>query len=241
VQFTKQFLNAVTLLSLLIFSAQAAHAQTYDYDHVTVYIPPVFSQAGENNPASWQRNSTENSAEKNSVPDASLMYISSQVRTMANLAAYVEAERRTDPARADLLKKIFASADVLETLGTMMKEQGLSMENIADAYAVYWINAFTVANNLPPETRAAAYIAVSDQIEGGLSSQIGALRNHDDTIKQQIAERLLIQAWIISIPSKSNAAQQATFRKQVVQAANSYGLPVDGIDLTEKGFVKAER
>ncbi|OWJ64148.1 hypothetical protein [Inquilinus limosus] len=68
-------------------------------------------------------------------------YTPSRDRRAANLARFVARSRAADPQGADNLAKVFASTDVVEQMRAPLAAVGLRIDDVADAYAVYWINA----------------------------------------------------------------------------------------------------
>lgn len=172
---------------------------------------------------------------------AQLIYRPSPARTQANLAAFVERTRAVDPAGAAQLQAQFASGDVIGAIDAAMQQVGLDKDNLADAYTVWAVNAWSAAHGDLSETTPATAIAVSRQAAQALlaTPEVLAL---DDAGKQEMAESMLVQAALIAA-SQQAAAGDPAMTQQVAQAvrqgALASGLDLDQIRLTEAGFVPA--
>lgn len=62
-------------------------------------------------------------------------------RRTANLQSFVAKSRASDPQGAAAMAKLFASTNVIALLDGELAQQGLSVDNLADAYTVWWIAA----------------------------------------------------------------------------------------------------
>ena len=170
---------------------------------------------------------------------ALLTYTPLPERTATNLANFVEHIRSTDPAAADQLQAQFASMNIIATLGDAMQDVGLDKNDIADAYTVWLLNAWSAAHGdlseTPPETAA----AVSLQMKFAML-QAPDLLALDDALKQELAESLLIQGVLIAASASDaagNPAASAEVAKAVRQGALTASIDLDAIRLTDTGFV----
>lgn len=174
--------------------------------------------------------------------DEALLYQPSAERTRANLAAFVEKTRAVDPAGAAQLEQAFASADIIGTIGAELRKVGLDKNNMADAYAVWWVNAWGAAHGDLSESSPAQLQAVSDQAARAMLQTPETIRA-DDATKQEMAEALLIQA-VLVMSSAEAAANDPAAMEQVGQAvrtgALASGIDLDTLRLTEGGFVEAK-
>ena len=170
-----------------------------------------------------------------------LRYTPSRSRRAANLSRFVEKSRAADPAGAAQLQKIFASGDFIDKIGGALAQQGMRVDNLADAYAVWWINAWQATRGHNNTTSRATNDAVRAQAARALaaSPQIVAA---GDAAKQEFAESLLVQATMIDAAveqSKGNSAQMRQIGAAVNQGARRMGLDLTTMELTEGGFVPA--
>jgi hypothetical protein len=159
-----------------------------------------------------------------------------------NLANFVAKSRSTNPEGAAQLQQLFASTDVMAAVAKEMAPYGLRVDNMADAFAVYWINAWEAANGITgsTETRARAQ-AVKLQAANALLESPDILRA-PAAAKQELAEALLIQAALISASAdqaKSDPALMANVKSAVAQGAMAMGLDLSVMTLTPGGFIAA--
>jgi hypothetical protein len=154
------------------------------------------------------------------------------------LARIVENTRVTDPSGAQKLEQLFASKDIIAEIGRGMATVGLKPNNVADAYAVYWINAWLGARGRNENSSKSQMIAVRNQAAEALL-KIPQFRSATDAQKQEMSEIMLIQAALIeaSINStKSNPALLDQTQKAIAQGAKRFGLDLDRMTLTPQGF-----
>jgi hypothetical protein len=168
-----------------------------------------------------------------------LRYVPSAARRKSNLAKFAVKGRDSDPAGAAKMAQLFASTDVIGQIGAEMSSYGLRIDNVADAYAVYWINAWEAAHGIvgKAETRSRAQ-AVKAQAERAMSGSPEMVRA-TGAQKQEFAEALLVQAAMISAHMANAAgdpAQLAAVAKAVRQGAKAMGLDLDTMVLTDQGF-----
>jgi hypothetical protein len=170
---------------------------------------------------------------------ATFRYTPSPQRRAANLARFVARSRQTDPKGAEDLARLFASTDVIEAMRGPLAKVGLRIDDVADAYAVWWINAWLASRgtDLDPSLHMAA--AVKSQAADAIASA-GALRGASDALKQETAETLLIQAALISAAieqAKGNSALGQQLAAAVSQGARGMNVDLSAMTLTEDGFV----
>jgi hypothetical protein len=230
----------------LIFAASASNAQY-------TYTPPVYtplqsitSDVSYQGVMSIVKEDTNNaeavekgaSAQSVSNSSAKLLYTLSASRTRKNLQTFADKTRANDPAQADKMEALFASTDIMSLMGDAMRGVGLSRNNAADAFAVYWVGAWQAANGRTDTPSADTFKAVAAQAARGLS-QSPAFAAADDAQKQEMAEALMLQAAMIDghmEEAAGNAAQLKAVGKAVKQGASASGLELDTMTLTEDGF-----
>lgn len=170
-----------------------------------------------------------------------LRYTPSKSRRAANLARFVERSRAADPAGAAQLQQLFASGDFIEKIGHALAPHGMRVDNVADAYTVWWINAWQATRGRNDSSPRAINEAVRAQAGRALSASpqfVGAT----DAAKQELAESLLVQAAMIDAAverSKGDAALLRRIGGAVNQGARRMGVDLTTMQLTEQGFVPA--
>jgi hypothetical protein len=169
-------------------------------------------------------------------------YTPSKSLRKKNLANFVSKTRATDPAGADQMEQLFANGDIISQIDSAIAPYGLTSSNAADAYAVWWVAAWQVANSDTRDVNGATYKAVSAQAARGFATS-PEFANATDAQKQEMAEAMLIQAAMIDA-AKDNFAGDPAMMKQlataVKQGAKKSGLDLDTMTLTDEGFAKAK-
>ncbi len=189
-----------------------------------------------------QQDGSRQSAQPAPAPSATAFrYTPSPRRRAANLAQFVAKSRQNDPKGAADLERLFASTDVVEAMRAPLAEAGLRIDDVADAYAVYWINAWQASRGVDDDVSRRMATAVRNQVAGVMAST-GALRGASDAAKQEMAESLLIQAALIAAAmeqSKSSPELGRQLAAAVSQGARGMNLDLAAMTLTEDGFVPA--
>ncbi len=198
--------------------------------------------------ASIGRSAMKGVNQRRSAPVASdqfasaLAFRSSPSVRSRNFAAFLERTRRADPAGAANLAALLRT-DPIAQMGPALRALGLRTDNVADAYTVWWMNAWQAAHGDLSDASRAKTQAVRAQAAGALAST-PELRGASDAAKQEFAEALLIQAALIGASAETYAKDPAMMRKlgqAVRQGARASGLDLDAMTLTEQGFVPARK
>jgi hypothetical protein len=196
------------------------------------------SQLNQMNKAILEETNPGDDVDQDNRVDVSLTYTSSKSRTRANLQSFIDKSRAVDPAGATQLEQLFGSTDIMGQIGDVMASVGLSKNNAADAFAVYWIAAWQASVGEMPTASSVAYKAVAAQAARGLS-QSPELTAATDAQKQEMAEALLVQAALIDGHKEAAAGDSAQLKalsKAVKQGASASGLELGKMILTEDGF-----
>lgn len=170
---------------------------------------------------------------------AALQYTPSKARRAANLAAFVQKTRAADPQGAADLQKLFAEGDFIEKIRAAVAPHGLHIDNVADAYALWWITAWQAyrGNNDTPDADTLA--AVRAQAVRAVGAT-GELARATDAQKQELAEALWVQTALIDGAVEQAKGDRARLRQiggAVGRGAQAMGLDLAAIDLTPEGFV----
>jgi hypothetical protein len=179
------------------------------------------------------------SAAPTRVEASALHYTPSLARRSANLAAFVQKTRARDPQGADDLQKVFAEGDFIERIRAEIAPHGLQIEDVADAYTLWWLTAWHAArgnNDTPPPEILAA---VKAQAARAVLAT-GEIATASDAQKQELAEALWVQSALIDVAveqAKQDPARLRQIGDAVREGAKGMGLNLDAIDLTPHGFV----
>lgn len=189
----------------------------------------------------------ENGGLPRTAPEASAVnnvveanYIASKARTRENLAKFVAKTRSVDSSGADQMEHLFASTDIMNQIGQAMDSVGLRPDNVADAYAVWWVAAWKAVNNKDIGDSSVMYNAVKQQVMNVLSAT-PQFSSASDALKQEMAESMLIQAAMIDAhvdAAAGDPSQQMALAKAVNQGAKQMDMDLTKMDLTKNGFVK---
>jgi len=172
---------------------------------------------------------------------AALRYLPSKARRSANLASFVQKTRAADPAGAADLQKLFAQGDFIERVGALVAPHGLHIDNVADAYAMWWLTAWEAVHGNNDTPDPATLAAVRRQAATAVAATPG-IAGASDAKKQELAEALWVQSALIDASveqAKRDAAQLRAVGNAVRKGAQAMGLDLDRLDLAPGGFVLA--
>ncbi|WP_395677088.1 DUF6683 family protein [Inquilinus sp.] len=173
---------------------------------------------------------------------AGFRYTPSHERRAANQARFVARSRAADPQGADNLAKVFAATDIIEQMRAPLAAVGLRIDDVADAYAVWWINAWQASRGVDDDVSRATALAVRDQAARAMAAS-GMLSGAGDAAKQEMAESFLIQAALVADALKQSQGNPELGRQvaaAVSQGARGMNVDLASMTLTETGFVPAE-
>lgn len=174
---------------------------------------------------------------------AALRYSPSKARRTANLAHFVEKTRKADPAGAKDLATLFASGDFIDKIGKAIAPYDLHVDNVADAYTIWWINAWQATRGRNDTPGPAVKDAVREQAARALTAA-PEFAGAGDAAKQELAESLLVQAALIDTAveqAKGDRRRLDAVGAAVAQGARGMGLDLSTMELTDQGFVPAQR
>lgn len=170
-----------------------------------------------------------------------LSFKMSGARRRANYAAFVEKTRATDPAGAAQLAADLRK-DPLRQIAPQLASLGLNINNVADAYASYWAEAWEAAHRRPVTTSSPQQIEAVKQQAAEAILATPEMTQASDADKQQFAEALWLQTLGLSAAreqAQGNPQQLQAIAGAVRKGARSMGLDLDAMTLTEQGFVPA--
>lgn len=169
---------------------------------------------------------------------ARLSFTPSPQRRAANLNAMIGRWQASNPAAANDFRQAMRQTDLFKDMATELQKYGLRVDNVADAYAVYWISAWEAVNGVYTEGSKKQAQSVKVQVARAMLAS-GALNKATDAQKQQLAEELLIQAVLISAANETVQGDldgQIALAEGVDANARQLGLDLTRMRLTEDGF-----
>lgn len=164
-------------------------------------------------------------------------------RRSANLARFVQQSRKVDPQRAAAMERLFRGTDVIAAMGQALAPVGLRTDDVADAYAVWWMSAWQLAHGDASAPDRATAQAVRAQAADALAVTPEFV-SADDAAKQELAEAMLVQAALIDGMMEEygrDPAMDSKVASSVRQGAKAFGLDLDATMLTKAGFVPAKK
>jgi hypothetical protein len=167
-----------------------------------------------------------------------LVYKVSNTVRRRNLAQFVAKTREIDPDGAAKMEALFASTDVMSIIDKRLMDFGLRSNNVADAYAVYWTNAWLGSQGRTDNLTSMQLISVRNQAAKALLATL-PFTSATDAQKQELAEAMLIQAALIDAvvdDAQSDPALLAKVKVAIAQGAKGMGLDLDRMTLTTQGF-----
>ena len=161
-------------------------------------------------------------------------------RTRRNLQTFVA--RTGDPqSKTELQRLIAAQPTVIEDVGDAIRGYGLDPHDVADAYAVWWINSWLVARKQSDDPDRETIQAVVRQVRNAISAT-PAFAQSDDADRQEYAEALLLQATMLASAFdqyENNPAMLDKLASAARQGARASGMDLSRMKLTRNGFVPA--
>jgi hypothetical protein len=176
-------------------------------------------------------------------PESSLSYSASAAVRKNNLSNFVKKTRAVDPEGASKMEAMFASTDVIGAIGKGIAPFGLRTNNVADAYTVYWTNAWLGSRGRNDTLSKQQISAVRNQAANALLTT-PAFSSASNAQKQEMSEALLVQAALIEAyvdNAKSDPALMTKVKAAIAQGAKGMGLDLYKMTLTSDGFVPAKR
>jgi hypothetical protein len=187
------------------------------------------------------RQSADVQARRNLSSEA-FVFSPSLQRRRATLTVIADEYQKTSPGSGNELRQLLLNnkaGDVITQMATPLAEYGLSTNNLADAYVVYWMTAWQAANGvLDQEFTKSQVQAVKKQVVE-VFNNIPKIANASDADQQAYAEVLLVQMVIIqnvAESSKSDPAASRKFSTDVKTSAKMLGVDLDYLMLTQTGF-----
>ncbi|AQR73336.1 DUF6683 family protein [Sphingomonas sp. LM7] len=232
--------SILTIASAFVLAAPAAAQDGVDWGGLMSGIAEgsAMDEAAQGSVSSNRRGSAR-STRVAPAPAVRLTYKPSMERRRANFAQFVAKTRKKDPEGAALLEKELASSDVIGKMGRALAGYGMRTDNVADAYAAWWLNAWLASRQRTDTPPARQIAAVRAQAARAMSS-LPQMATASDAVKQEMAEANLVQTALIGAyleHAKNDPALLRRIAAAVRQGARESGLNLGGMELTDDGFV----
>jgi hypothetical protein len=238
-------IRRVLLVTFVTLSSNAALAQDFD-SGAAVDMTGMFilSQEAAMMNAAGQRSESvirqRSSASPQQATSATFKFVPSAARRRTNLASFVEKSRANDPAGAAKMQALFASTDIIGMIDQEMQQKfGMRANNVADAYAVWWVSAWMGSRGRTDDASPGQMAMVKRQATNALAAT-REFATATDAGKQEMAEAMLVQTMMIQATVdtyKSDPAMLAKTRAAIAKGASGMGLDLSKMTLTDQGFV----
>ena len=172
------------------------------------------------------------------ISETSYDYNYSRALTQQNLRNFVNRSPNSS-AKAELEGLIASQPNLMGVIGDGVRAYGFDPHNVADAYAVWWINVWGTSQKTNIEPDAATVAAVKQQVRSAFAATSGFAET-SDAQRQEYAEALLLQAALLGSAFeqlKSDPAQLEQLAEAARQGAKAHGLDLSMMTLTPSGFV----
>jgi hypothetical protein len=251
------FVAALGTVLIGLFSSGSVNAQ---YDPVSVgnwqlssnitYVGGLVlqGQQSEHDTAVENQNRTpqanaNNNQKRSNIVSATLTYTPTKSRTRDNLRAVGRRLAKSNPTNAVQAEQLFANNDIIGAVGGALDQLGLQRNNVAHAYAMYWVVYWGLANKVYDTPSRAAMQSVAKQVEQSLVANPSFVALNNDQ-KQAAAEELMALTAIMDASSeqaKSDPAFAVQIAKASLEGSRKSGLDLDAMTLTEDGFVPVKK
>lgn len=169
---------------------------------------------------------------------AEFTYRYDRARTRQNLRNFV-ARTPVEAGRAELERQLAAQPGLMDEISTAARSFGFDPHNVADAYAMWWMNAWLVANKRDEVPDAATVEAVKRQARQAFAATPDFTAT-SDAERQEYAEALLLQASMLGSAfeqMKGDPRMLDQLAEVARQGAKASGIDLSRMILTGDGFV----
>ncbi|WP_379920991.1 DUF6683 family protein [Erythrobacter sp. R86502] len=171
-------------------------------------------------------------------PSTRFTFTPSRARTQTNVRNFV-ARTPHPAARAELEQMFAVQPGLMDEISTAARSFGFDPHNVADAYAMWWMNAWLVANKRDEVPDAATVKAVKRQVRNAFAATPDFAVS-GDAERQEYAEALLLQATMLGSmfeQSKNDPKLLDQLAEAARQGAKASGIDLSEMTLTQAGFV----
>ncbi len=155
-----------------------------------------------------------------------------------NISRFLAKLSANNPSTARQTDRVPSANAVMGQIDKNMAAVGLKSNNVADAYAVYWTNAWLGSRGRNEDLPKAQMIAVRNQAANALLLN-PKFKSATNIQKQELAEALILQTVLISAfvgNAKSDPTLMEKVKFAISQGAKGMGLDLDRMTLTPQGF-----
>ncbi|NJM50263.1 MAG: hypothetical protein HC843_04720 [Sphingomonadales bacterium] len=158
----------------------------------------------------------------------------------SNMSKFIAGMKQLNPEAGAQMEQGLAGIDVMNEMQKTVTPLGLNVNNLADAYVIYFMNAWTGANGITDTPTAAQVAGTKDMVYAsfGSSADLAKLSNDD---KQNTAEAFILQAVLFDLFAQAAASEpkvKAKVESDIRAGAKTMGIDVDQYAMTPNGLVR---
>ena len=168
-----------------------------------------------------------------------LAYTPSLELRKANLNRFALQRQQQNLTGPKDLEALLNSTEVIEAIQKTIEPYGLTINNIADVYTLWWITAWQASEGSLTKVDKVTAQAVKQQA-AKIWLANPKLMEATDANKQEIAEALLVQSLLIQTAinlAGDNELSQKAVMESVRKGAAASGLALQNMQLTSEGFI----
>ena len=169
---------------------------------------------------------------------ARLNFAASPQRRTRNYGRFIAQSQASNPGAAKFYDQMFTTNRYLERLDSSLQAKGLKSNNIADAFATYWMSSWLASRSW--QSAASARQAAATKIMAiEMLAKTPSLASMSDAAKQEVADDLFIKAGLLDglmAASEGNSGYLKTIAQVARQGAQKWGLDLDAMELGPSGF-----
>jgi hypothetical protein len=231
-------LKIITMVVILAFGSGAHAAAGLNAINIAVKWDGIRATAASQINNQMSEGGLADYAPSATIPSSSFTYRYSSQRTQQNLRNFVA--RTPDPAaRANLEQTLAAQPNLMNEISAAVRAYGFDPHNVADAYAVWWINVCGACHKQNIEPDPETVEAVKRQVRSAFAVTPD-FAEASDAERQEFAEALLLQAAILG-SGLDQWGSDPVMLEQLANAAHkgalASGLDLTKMRLTRDGFV----
>lgn len=155
-----------------------------------------------------------------------------------NVSNYVSNMRQSGDERGAAALEAIGPA-LVGQVDQSMRQVGLRADNLADAFAYWWVTQWQGVSGREVQYSARLFGAVKRQASNVVLAAPDVAAS-SDAVKQETAEMLIIQAAITRAhidKVNGDSAQKAALAEAINRDAKAMGMDLTRIELTDEGFV----
>lgn len=163
-------------------------------------------------------------------------------RTAKNLESFIK--RTLDQqARSELKRMLDEQPGIIDDVRAGIAGYGLDTHDVADAYALWWINAWLVANKLDEDPDKGTIAMVKQQVKNAIGATPDFART-TDAQRQEYAEALILQGTMLASAFEQFQGKPDLLNHladAALKGAKASGMDLSLMTLTKNGFVPRQQ